>query len=786
VSAAGPDTGREGRRLRICGTVQGVGFRPWVHRVAAEEGLTGSVHNDAAGVVVEVFGPRAAVERVRSRLECERPAAARVREIREECIPGPGPRSFSILASEGDAERRVSIPPDLGLCDACLRELRDPADRRHRYPFTNCTDCGPRFSIATDVPYDRHTTTMSAFPMCAACRREYEDPADRRFHAEPIACPACGPKVAWLDADGGPIEVEDPIDAAARALCDGSIVAVRGLGGFNLVCDATASEVVKRLRERKRRPAKPFAVMVADLDAAHRLARVGDAEARLLESPESPIVLLAARPDAEPLAPEVAPGLSLVGVMLAYTPLHQLLLAAVGRPLVMTSGNLADEPIAVANAEALVRLRGIADAFLVHDREIANRCDDSIARVICGAPAVLRRARGWVPRPIPVPVPFPEPVLACGAQQRNAVCLGVGDLAFPGPHVGDLETPEAFDAFCEGIERLERFVGVRAEVLACDLHPDYLSTRYAQERPARRRIAVQHHHAHVASALAEHGSRAPILGLAWDGTGFAPDGSAWGGELLRVDAAACERLGTFRPVALAGGERAIREPWRVALALLVDAFDADPPLSGIALFERVGRARVAAVRSLLDERVHTVPAHGVGRLFDGIGALALGMPCARYEGEVALAWNLAADPCERRPYPIALIEATHPIALGEAHAPPLEVDLRPMVRAVVADLARGVAAATIAGRFHETLAFAAEVLAGRVAKERGEGLPVALTGGCFQNALLAERVRDRLRARHRVLLHREIPPGDGGIALGQAVVAAARLAADSGEDAACV
>jgi len=777
VSAAGPDGGCEGRRLRIRGTVQGVGFRPWVHRVASEEGLTGSVRNDAAGVVVELFGPRVAVERVRSRLECERPAAARVREIREERIPGPGPRSFAILASAGDAERRVSIPPDLGLCDACLHEIREPGDRRHLYPFTNCTDCGPRFTIATDVPYDRRTTTMSAFAMCADCRREYEDPADRRFHAEPIACPACGPRVAWLDADGRPIEVEDPIDAAAAALRDGGIVAVRGLGGFHLACDATASEALKRLRERKRREAKPFAVMVADLDAARRLARVGEEEARLLESPESPIVLLAARPDGDALAAEVAPGLSLVGVMLAYTPLHQLLLAAVGRPLVMTSANLADEPIAVSNAEALARLRGIADAFLVHDREIANRCDDSIARVICGAPVVLRRARGWVPRPISVPAPFPEPVLACGAQQRNAVCLGVGDLAFPGPHVGDLETPEAFDAFREGIERLERFVGVRAEVLAYDLHPDYLSTRYARERRARRRIAVQHHHAHVASALAEHGSRGPALGLAWDGTGFAPDGSAWGGELLRVEGAACERLGTFRPVALAGGERAIREPWRVALALLVDAFDGDPPLSAISLFERVDGARVAAVRSLLDLRVQTVPAHGVGRLFDGVGALVLGMPCARYEGEVALAWNLAADPSERRPYPIAL---------GAADAPPLEADLRPMVRAVVADLARGVAAATIAGRFHETLAFAAEVLARRAVAAGDEGLPVVLTGGCFQNPLLAERVRSRLRARHRVLLHREIPPGDGGVALGQAMVAAARLAADPAEDAACV
>jgi len=778
VSAARAAVEAEGRRLRICGTVQGVGFRPWIHRLAREEGVSGSVRNDAAGVVVEAFGPPAAVARLRRRLEREAPAAARVREIREERIAGPGPSGFAILASRHDAQRRVSIPPDLAVCDACLRELRDPADRRHRYPFTNCTDCGPRFTIATDVPYDRAATTMAAFAMCPACRREYEEPADRRFHAEPIACPACGPRLAWLDAGGRPVASADgPIEAAARALREGWIVAVRGLGGFHLACDASAAEVVKRLRERKRREAKPFAVMVADLEAARRIARVGDAEAELLASVERPIVLLDLRSDGGPLADEVAPGLSQVGLLLPYTPLHHLLVEAAERPLVMTSGNLADEPIAVSNDEALARLLGIADAFLVHDREIANRCDDSVARVVAGAPLVLRRARGWVPRPIRVATPFPEPVLGCGAQLKNAVCLGLGELAFPGPHVGDLETPEAFDAFCEGIERLERFVGVRAEVLACDLHPDHLSTRYAYERPARCRIAVQHHHAHVASALAEHGLAGPALGLAWDGTGYGPDGSAWGGELLRVDAASCERLATFRPVALAGGERAIREPWRVALALLLDAWDGEAPPGALGLFERIPAARVAAVRELLAARTQTVQAHGVGRLFDGIGALVLGLPTARYEGEVALRWNLAADPDERRPYPIALANAAGGL---------LEVDLRPMVRALVADLARGVAPATLAGRFHETLAYAAEVLVDRAALRCGVGLPVALTGGCFQNALLAARVHERLRARHRVLLHREIPPGDGGIALGQALVAAARLASGREEDAACV
>ena len=768
--------GCSGLRLRIAGTVQGVGFRPWVHRIAREEGLTGSVRNDPAGGVGEAFGTAAALARLRRRLEAEAPAAARLREIREERLAGPAPADFAIRRSGRAAERRVSIPPDLASCDACLREVLDPADRRNGYAFTNCTECGPRFTIATDVPYDRTATTMTAFAMCDECRREYRDPSDRRFHAEPIACPACGPRLELLDAEGRPLDAAEPIAVAAGAIAAGWIVAVRGLGGFHLACDATASEAVKRLRERKRRESRPFAVMVPDFEAARRLALVGKAEARLLGSPERPIVLVAARAGAATLAPEVAPGLSQLGLLLPYTPLHHLLLAAVGLPLVMTSGNLADDPIAVSNGDARTRLRGIADAFLVHDREIANRCDDSVARVIAGAPVVLRRARGFVPRPVAVATPFPEPVLACGAQQKNAVCLGVGDQAFLGPHVGDLENAAAYEAFREAIDRLEQLVGVRPEVVACDLHPGYLSTRYARERCARRLVAVQHHHAHVAAALAEHGLAGPALGLAWDGTGFGSDGAAWGGELLRVEDGACERLATFRPVALAGGERAIREPWRVALALLEDAFDGEPPLGALSLFERVPRERLAAVRSLLAGRHHTVAAHGVGRYFDGLGALVLGRPVARHEGELALAWNLAADPTERRPYPAAF---------DDDAGGPRQVDLRPLVRAAVADLLRDTPAATVSGRFHATLAHVAAELVRWAARERGERLPVALSGGCFQNALLACRVRERLAPRFRVLLHREVPPGDGGIALGQAVVAAARLAIGSEEGASC-
>jgi hydrogenase maturation protein HypF len=768
--------GDRGCRLRVRGIVQGVGFRPWVHRLAHEAGLRGRVWNDAEGVVIEAFGPPDSLARLRRRLSSGAPAAGRVTEVEAVALPDEACEGFVILASGGDAQRRVSIPADLATCEACRREVADPADRRHGYAFTNCTACGPRWSVALDVPYDRATTTLAPFPLCPACRREYEDPADRRFHAEATACPDCGPRLAFIDARGRTQPVADPLAEAARAILAGRVVAVRGLGGFHLACDATSSEAVKRLRERKRRAAKPFAVMVADRDAAARLARVDDGAARALGSPEAPVVLLPARPESG-IAPEVAPGLPVLGLLLPYTPLHHRLAREVGRPLVLTSGNLSDEPIATGNREALDRLGGVADAFLVHDREIAGPCDDSVVAWADGAPVVLRRARGFVPRPVRVARPFPEALLACGGHLKNAVCLGVGELAFLGPHVGDLETPEALDALRAAVERLERFVGVRAEVVAHDLHPDYASTRYALERGARRAFGVQHHHAHVASALAEHGVAGPALGLAWDGTGFGDDGGAWGGELLRVEGAALERLATFRPVRLAGGERAIREPWRQALAVLHDAFDGRPPLASLALFERVPRERLAAVRGLLDADAHTLAAHGVGRWFDAIGALVLGRCRSRYEGEVALAWNGVAEPGRHETYPFAIETA------GEGGV--ARADLRPLVRAVVADLADGVSAARISGRFHETLAAIASALVARAPAACRE-LPVVLTGGCFGNPLLLERTRARLGRGRRVLRHREVPPGDGGLALGQAVVAAARLAAEEGGSASCV
>jgi hydrogenase maturation protein HypF len=762
-----------GRRIEVRGTVQGVGFRPWVYRLAHEEGIRGRVRNDGAGVTIEAFGSPSALDRFVKRIGAEAPPAARVLELEERGIGVEPVSDFAIVSSRGEGARRVSIPPELATCPECLAEVFDPADRRYLYPFTNCTNCGPRYTIVRDSPYDRPATTMAAFTMCAACRREYDDPLDRRFHAQPNACPACGPRLRLLGrsdvTDDGPFVelagVADAIPEAAHALRAGRIVAVKGLGGYHLACDATSSEAVRRLRERKKRDEKPFAVMVRDMAEARALARIGPAEERLLGSLERPVVLVRQWQETL-LAPEVAPDNPLVGVLLAYTPLHHLLLAETGRPLVMTSGNLSDEPMAAADAEALERLDGIADLFLAHDRAIENRCDDSVARVIAGSPTILRRSRGYVPRPVALARPLRRPVLACGAQLKNTFCLAAGREAWLGPHIGDLDNLEATRAFEEQVERLERFLGIRPEVIAHDLHPDYASTGYALRRPEALRVAVQHHHAHVVSAMAEHGLEGPVLGLAWDGTGYGTDGTAWGGELLRVTPGSCERLATLRPLRLAGGDEAIRQVWRIALAVLDDAFDGHPPLEQLGLFAALPARDVAVVRRMLQTGLRSPLAHGAGRYFDALGAIGLGRARASYEGQVALEWNLAAADAAVRAYPFEL---------GVANGL-VEADLRPLVRAAVADVVDGVTPAQVSAAFHEALCDVAAAQVWGAAERRGR-LPVVLSGGCFQNARLAEGVRRRLAGEFEVFLHGEVPPGDGGIALGQALVADARAGA---------
>jgi hydrogenase maturation protein HypF len=748
-----------GRRIEIRGVVQGVGFRPWVYRLATEQGLTGQVRNDATGVVIDAFGTEDALNRFSERLDVPPPASV-VTGVRAYAIPPQSRAGFAIVHSEETTGRRVTIPPDLPTCDACLSEILDPSNRRYRYPFTNCTNCGPRFTITRDVPYDRPVTTMAAFTMCASCQREYDDVNDRRFHAQPNACPVCGPRLRLVERDGAILACDDPIVQAAVALRAGEIVAVKGLGGFHLVCDATSPAAVRRLRLRKRRDEKPFAVMAADPEVAATLATLTPADQGLLASVERPIVLVP-RLAACALAPEVAPNNPLVGLMLPYTPLHHLLMRETGRPVVMTSGNLSEEPLAYRNDEAIERLGEIADLFLLHDREIVTRCDDSVARVIAGRPVVLRRARGYVPRAVRVTPGFEVPVLACGAQLKNTFCLGTGDSAYLGPHIGDLENLETNQAFEEAIARLERFLRTSPAVVAHDLHPDYLSTRYARARGIPT-VAVQHHHAHVASAMAEHGLAGPVIGVAFDGTGYGTDGTAWGGEVLLGRDDGFDRLATLRPVPLAGVDAAIRHPWRIALALIEDAFEGLPPLDDLPLFSAVTSHDLAVVRQLLATHLRSPLAHGVGRYFDGVGSLVLGRPDSRYEGQIALEWNVVADPAERGLYAYDV----------DRRRIPWVIDLRQMIRDVVHDLRDGVAAATISGRFHNTLVAATAGVVTAVGRTRTK-LPVVLTGGCLQNARLAEGLAAALDGRFAVHLHGQVPPGDGGIALGQAVVAAA-------------
>jgi hydrogenase maturation protein HypF len=754
------DPAPKGQRIEIRGTVQGVGFRPWVYRVARATGITGRVLNHTAGVTIDAFGPASRLNAFLNTLSSTVPAAATIDDIHTETIPFERGAGFDIIESEARAEQRVSIPPDLPLCTDCSRELRDPSNRRFGYPFTNCTSCGPRFTIATAAPYDRPNTTMAGFRMCPACQREYDAMEDRRFHAQPNACPVCGPRLSLVSGDGTPVQVPDVIGEAAAALRAGGIVALKGIGGFHLACDATSAAAVAELRRRKRRDEKPFAVMASDLAAARSLCVLTNDEERLLLSVERPIVLVERR---EPscLTPGVAPGNPLVGMILPYSPLHQLLLDRVQRPLVMTSGNVSNEPIAYTDEEALSTLGEIADLLLLHNRDIVTRCDDSVARIIAGAPAVLRRSRGYVPRPIRLTRPISQPVLACGAQLKNTFCLACGDEAVLGPHIGDLENPETYRAYCESIARLERFLAFEPAVIAHDLHPDYLSTTYAIAVPNVPAIGVQHHHAHVASVMAEHGLEGPVIGVAYDGTGLGTDGTAWGGEVLIAGYSGFERVGTTRPIALAGGDAAIRQPWRAALALVDDAFDGDAPIDSLPLFQRINPADLEVVRRLIRDGVNAPKAHGVGRYFDAMGALGLGRPFATYEGQIALEWNVAAAPDERGQYRYE-IDRSAPICCV--------LDLRQSIRDAVFELIGGEPASIVSARFHNTLAAATVDLVRCVARKYGH-LPVALSGGCFQNRRLTESVLAGLAPDFTTYVHRKVPPGDGGLSLGQAVIA---------------
>jgi len=709
------------RRIRVTGVVQGVGFRPFVYGLAEREGLAGFVLNDGEGVVIEVEGPSERLDAFAAAVRSEAPALAQVRDVVATTLGPLGGVGFRIEASVVSG-RSALIPPDVATCDDCLRELFDPEDRRYRYPFVNCTQCGPRFTIVTRVPYDRPNTTMANFSMCDDCRREYEDPADRRFHAEPIACPACGPQLSM------------PLEEALALLRDGAILAVKGLGGYHLACDAANEDAVARLRQRKVREDKPFAVMTTRPDD---LALFEVDESELLASRERPIVLARRRVDA-PVAPSVAPGTTWLGVMLPYTPLHHLLVGDFGGPLVMTSGNRSDEPIAFDDDEALESLRAIADAFLTHDRPIHRRCEDS---VVTGA-FPLRRSRGHVPSALRLPVAAPAPIVAAGAQLKSTFCVAVGGAAYLSAHLGDLDSEQAYRAFGSDLELFLAMLGVEPEVVAYDLHPEYLATKWALEQDAML-VGIQHHHAHAAACLAEHGETEPVLALVFDGTGYGTDDTLWGGELFRCDLESFERLAHLEPIPLPGGEVAIREPWRMAAVYLERAERAVP-------FERW-----SVVRQSLE--VNAPLSSGMGRLFDAVAALLELRATVTYEGQAAVELEQLAGETTAAPYPCSVEDG---VVRGSD-----------LVRAANDDLVAGRAREEIAAAFHEGVAAAAIELCAAAAEPRN----VVLSGGTFQNRRLLRTVRDGLEERDfRVLTHRLVPPNDGGISFGQAAVAAAR------------
>ncbi len=763
------------RRIRVTGNVQGVGFRPTVWRIATEEGLGGRVYNDAAGGVIEVAGPRAAVERFCERLRREPPPLARIDALEFSVATfASRPRQFVIEASRG-GEISTGVVPDAATCPACLAEVLDPANRRHGYAFTNCTHCGPRLTILRAIPYDRANTSMSAFHMCPRCQREYDAPSDRRFHAQPNACPDCGPRL-WLGAAGGGGIGGDAGDKGAELVASGAILAIQGLGGFHLACAARNAEAVRELRRRKARPAKPLAIMVADIAAAEALAHVDSAERTLLMSPAAPIVLLERHEHAE-IADDVAPGQSRVGVMLAYTPLHHMLLRAVGGPLVMTSGNRSEEPQAITNEDARARLAAIADVFVMHDREIVNRLDDSVVRADPQGPSYLRRARGYAPDHIALPQDFAHRprVLAMGGELKSTFAILRDGTATLSQHLGDLQDVRTFEEFEATLALYRRIYEFTPDRIAIDAHPDYMSSRLGRRLALELGVPlvpVQHHHAHLAAVLADN--RYPcdaggVLGIVLDGTGLGDDGTIWGGEFLVGGYRQSERVAHFEPFPLIGGEQAAREPWRNAVALLHSgrAMEDVARLGERGEFAWLRGKPLAMIERMIERSINTPYTSSAGRLFDAVAALS-GVCRERqsFEGEAGMALEALAGPlmATENGYP-ALVKA------GETGGKPRVLSFRPMVEAILNDLASGVPPAAMAARFHHGLIAGIAELAASLALARGIDT-VALSGGVFQNRLVLGGLVSDLAARGlTVLTHRHVPANDGGLSLGQAAIA---------------
>ncbi|MEP6659548.1 MAG: carbamoyltransferase HypF [Acidimicrobiales bacterium] len=753
-------------RVRVTGTVQGVGFRPFVYRHAVSLGLTGFVLNDSAGVLIEVEGDDGGIAELTRLLADDPPPLARVATIEcEAIVPSRRDREFRIVESTASSSPSVPVSVDSATCAPCLAEVDDPTNRRYRYPFTNCTDCGPRYTIVRSVPYDRPATTMARFTMCLACQREYDDPADRRFHAQPNACPRCGPQLSWRDASAAvKAQADEALIAAVTAVRSGAIVAIKGIGGYHLAVDASDASAVAELRRRKRRDDKPFAIMAPDLAAAHRLCLLDAASVTALTSIRRPIVLAERRADAD-VADAVAPGLRDLGILLPYSPLHHLLLRDLGRSIVLTSGNLSDEPIAHDDKDAVNRLGSLVDGLLTHDRPIHIRCDDSVARgLTSGRIQMLRRSRGYAPEPIRLPVVARRQVLAVGAELKNTIAVAKDHFVVASHHIGDLEHLAAYGSFRQALTHLCHLYGVTPEVVAHDLHPEYLSTKLALELDVAT-LGVQHHHAHVAACLVDNEHGGPVLGVAFDGLGFGADGTLWGGELLVADLHGYERVGHLRPVVMPGGVAAIREPWRMAAAWATAATD----LGG-------GPAWIGGVDASKRDAVFDLVAKGggpvttsVGRLFDAVAALLGGRQRVSYEAQAAIELETMARSVDRH------LASSFPGTVGVAHVDGMAVfDPAPLLAAIIDARDAGTPPPLVAAGFHTALGRASALLAAELADAHALDT-VALTGGVFQNALFAEIVQFELEALgKRVLVHRAVPPNDGGISIGQAAVAAAR------------
>jgi hydrogenase maturation protein HypF len=760
------------KRITVTGVVQGVGFRPFVYRLAHDHELAGWVLNHSGGVDIEVEGQPDALEAFLRDLSAKAPPLARIERVAAEDVPTNGHRTFEIRHSVAQAGRYQLISPDIATCPDCLRELLDPDDRRYRYPFTNCTNCGPRFTIIADVPYDRPKTTMHVFPMCPDCQAEYDDPLDRRFHAQPNACPVCGPHV-WLERSEQSTFLSsslpdgiDEIQAAAHLLQNGAILAIKGLGGFHLACDATDADAVARLRGRKRRPSKPLAVMVATLDEVRRHCEVNDEEEALLTSPQCPIVLLRRKPGSN-IVREVAPGNNTLGVMLPYTPLHHLLLRDVGRPLVMTSGNLSEEPIAKDNDEARRRLSHLCDYLLLHNRDIYARYDDSVW-LVEEAPQPLRRSRGYAPYPIKLPFQTWQ-ILAVGAELKNTFCFTKENYAFLSQHIGDMENLETLEHFETSLALYQRLFRLEPEVIAHDLHPDYLATKFASRfTPHASRLPIQHHHAHIASCLADNGwlpDDGPVIGVAWDGTGLGDDGHIWGGEFIIADYAQYTRAAHLEYLPLPGGDAATRNPYRIALAYLYALLNL-PPIEARHLppaLRHVSPTELGLLQQQIDRGLNTPLTSSAGRLFDAASALLGVCTHATYEAQAAIELEMAAegDAVGWPPYPFDLDQENGPWLIR----------LQETFSALSADLQAGVPVPQMSARFHATMAQIIVQTCQRLTEETGLRT-VALSGGVFQNRRLQQATVPQLQtAGFDVLLHRQVPTNDGGLSLGQALIA---------------